>query len=602
MSDYVTDVDLLNSTSSVSIPFYLVSLPTAERISANFVYNYYTRDEGVSEVVTLDAVDALSDEYNFIVENWENGKYPRQIDLIISNGSSYSSVTLDAGTITTALSENKIIYEDAPFDTRFSSIIVHDTSIDEKIYNTTPDIAESTSLTVSSDFLNIAKQQSNGYRFSNSQTRESIVSSYEKDIKSVNLGISLNDLVAADVLNTTQRWQSSAYADEFAYAAVQLAPIQENARNEASTNPFIIRESDVDISVVSISSTYTATSPYDDPSTRRDEGSAYKTKKVGFIIEKHGEQLDGTTLRYPDIVIEDPDLTTYSDIAVRYGAVYKYRIRTVYKSTIIAASKDPDGDISGFAITGILIASTGVSTTIQCLEVVPPPPPTNISFQQTLNGLYIRWNFPVNPQKDIKRFQVLRRQSIELPFTLIREINFDKTISPYSTGESVPVSILQIEDGPIKHYLDADFFNIRSDFIYAICAIDAHGFSSQISEQFRVRFDQITGKLIISRVSTSGAPKPYPNINIVGDFFNDIIKDSGHSRVRIYFDPEYSDVTRFGTSLSLISTTMTGEATYKLSMTELNIGQSQTVDIVVGNSIVNTNGIPVSIARFYTAD
>ena len=47
---------------------------------------------------------------------------------------------------------------------------------------------------------------------------------------------------------------------------------------------------------------------------------------------------------------------------------------------------------------------------------------------------------------------------------------------------------------------------------------------------------------------------------------------------------------------------MTGEATYKLSMTELNIGQSQTVDIVVGNSIVNTDGIPVSIARFYTAD
>jgi hypothetical protein len=117
-----------------------------------------------------------------------------------------------------------------------------------------------------------------------------------------------------------------------------------------------------------------------------------------------------------------------------------------------------------------------------------------------------------------------------------------------------------------------------------------------------VRFDQITGKLVISRISTEGAPKPYPNVNIVGDFFSDIIKDSGHSRIRIYFDPEYSDVTRSGTSLSLISTTDVGAPTYRISMTELNIGQSQAVDIVVGSSVVNTDGIPVSIARFYTAD
>ena len=601
MSEYILDIDSLDTTSSVSIPFYLVSLPATEKIDSVFVYNYYTRNEGVSEVVTLDAVDAMSDDYSFILENWENGVSPRQINLTFSNAS-YDAVTLDVGTITNALNNNQIIYEDAPFDASFTSITVHDTSIDEKVYNFLPGGIDAGSLAVSRDFLSPSRQQSLGYRFSKAQASKSVVSSFESDIKSINLGISFNDLIISDVLDTAKRWQSSIFADEFAYAAQELSPVQQNSRNAASSNPFLITESDVDISVKSISSTHTEASLFDTGTTLRDEIGRYDTKKVGYIIEKYGEQLDGTTFRYQDIVIEDPSLTTYTDSTVRYGAVYKYKIRTVYKATIIVASKESDGSISGYDITGVLVASTGKYTSIQCIEAVPPPPPNNISFQQTQAGLYIRWNFPVNSQKDIKRFQVFRRSSTSDPFTLIQEINFDKTILPYTTGENVPESIVQITDGPIKHFIDSEFYNLSSDYIYAICSIDAHGYSSQFSEQFRVRFDQITGKLVISRISTEGAPKPYPNVNIVGDFFSDIIKDSGHSRIRIYFDPEYSDVTRSGTSLSLISTTDVGAPTYRISMTELNIGQSQAVDIVVGSSVVNTDGIPVSIARFYTAD
>ena len=68
-----------------------------------------------------------------------------------------------------------------------------------------------------------------------------------------------------------------------------------------------------------------------------------------------------------------------------------------------------------------------------------------------------------------------------------------------------------------------------------------------------------------------------------------------------WINPEYKDVTRDGNSLNLISVTNTSESSYKLSMTEINLGQSQTVNIAVREPSVTQNGIPVSIARFYKA-
>jgi hypothetical protein len=239
---------------------------------------------------------------------------------------------------------------------------------------------------------------------------------------------------------------------------------------------------------------------------------------------------------------------------------------------------------------------------LQCIESIPPNPPNNITFQQTLNGLYIRWNFPINKQKDIKRFQVFRRTSITDPFELIQEINFDQTLLPYTSGENVPEELVLRADGPIKHYLDRDFQKLNSDFIYAICCIDAHGYSSALSEQFRVRFDRLNAKLLISRVSTEGAPKPYPNVNILGDFFTDLIKSSGSRRISLYFDPEYPDVTDVnGKSLKLINVGGDGSTSYKLVLTEVNLAQSQVVDIKLSDRRIDINGIPPSQARFYTA-
>lgn len=591
MSSYVITDDIVNLTASVSLPFYFLYLPQAETISGEFVYNYYTRNEGVSEVVLLDAVDAESDEYNFIVENWEANVYPRQIDLQFANSSGFAVASLADGELKSYIDAGKITYEESPFNSRFSGVIVSDTAVDQKVYSFAIDIEDSE--TESSDILNVAKLQSAGYGFSKAGTRESVVMSYENDIKSIILGASINNLVVYDLLKTATRWQSSFYTDEYASILASAQPVQASAISEAATSDlFTISDdkiNDVVLSISSLSSASTGTS-----------SSETISEIAGFIIEKYGEQLDGSTLRYPDIILEATD-TTYTDTNVRYGGVYKYKIRTVYRCTFVTISGESEEEAS-YVTVSILVASSGTQKVVSCVETSPPLPPNNITFQQTLTGLYIRWNFPLNTQKDIKRFQIFRRKRIEDPFVLQKEINFDKTIYPYSSGESIPDSLIQVESGPVKHYLDNQFSDLDDDYIYALCSIDAHGLSSGYSDQYRVRFDKFTGKLIVTRISTEGAPKPFPNVNILGDFFSDIIKDSGHSRIRLYFDPEYNDVTNSdGSSLSLISTTSTGDATYKIGITELNLGQSQTIDIVVNDASVSTDGIPVSIARFYTA-
>jgi hypothetical protein len=600
MSSYITDIDILTVTSSVSIPFYQITLPATETISGEFIYNYYTRDESIAEETSLDAVDDESDAYDFISENWEEGTYPRQINLSFGSEDAYLTKLLDPGVLLNAITEGKITFEDAPFDSKFSGILVHDTSVDEKIYNIISGSGRSTRRSrLSEDFLNVAKLQSEGYRFSRGNTREQVRNLYQSDIKSVNLPISLNDLFINDVLKTSLTWQASAFADEFFSTLPISKEVQDEERAATIPTIFSISEKEMDIELKSYSTILVASGV---PKEVPPEEIKKNIRKVGYVIEKYGEQFDGSVLRYPDIVIDDPNGASYEDRLVRYGGVYNYKVRTVYETSIttplLSGTKFA---IGGYTINKILIASTGTFTTIKCEEKIPPLPPNNLSFQQTLNGLYIRWNFPINKQKDIKRFQIFRRPDISRPFSLIKEINFDLSILPYTSGERVPNERIIRAKGPVKHYLDADFNDIDSDYIYAVCAIDAHGYSSAYSEQFRVRFDKLTGKLLITRVSTEGAPKPYPNVNVLGDFFSDLIKDSGHSRVRIYFDPEYRDVKRDGKSLNLISTDTTSESSYRFSMTEINLGQSQTVNISIKQPPVTQNGIPVSIARFYKA-
>ena len=122
-----------------------------------------------------------------------------------------------------------------------------------------------------------------------------------------------------------------------------------------------------------------------------------------------------------------------------------------------------------------------------------------------------------------------------------------------------------------------------SSFIYAVACIDAHGLSSNLSPQFEISFDKYKNKINKRLISASGAPKSYPNLYLLDDAFVDVIKDSGHDRMTVYFDPEFLNVFNTdGSDLGLLAT-KNNDGLYKLQFINTDLQQATTLDIIVND-------------------
>ena len=157
--------------------------------------------------------------------------------------------------------------------------------------------------------------------------------------------------------------------------------------------------------------------------------------------------------------------------------------------------------------------------------------------------------------------------------------------------------------GAKKFFRDLEFTR-TSKYIYAIACVDARGFTSNYSAQFEVSFSVGENKLKTKLVSKKNAPKPYPNLYLRRDLFVDTMKDSGHSRLRIFFDPEYYDVFRttglvdtFEWEGNILSSTKQTQSlnlignNYKLQIINVDNQKSQLVNVVVND----LSGTPVEI-------
>jgi hypothetical protein len=118
----------------------------------------------------------------------------------------------------------------------------------------------------------------------------------------------------------------------------------------------------------------------------------------------------------------------------------------------------------------------------------------------------------------VKKFQVFRRASIDEPFQLLKMYDFDDSEIKAEENETVFQGLVEVQSNPSTLYIDPDFKK-DSKFIYAVVSIDAHGLTSNYSDQFEVTFDRFKNRVIKKRISASGAPKPYPNMYLSADTF-----------------------------------------------------------------------------------
>lgn len=264
---------------------------------------------------------------------------------------------------------------------------------------------------------------------------------------------------------------------------------------------------------------------------------------VGYIINKREFTADDRVVDHNPIVVESPAVSTTTDLKIKYGSRYEFTIQTV---AVVRMQADDFDEGEVIAIRFLVASKPSFIRTVECTENVPPPPPSDfkVAWDYQKNMPRLTWAFPPNPQRDIKFFQVFRRASTSVPFELVKMFDFDNSVVPAALLETPDPRLVEKVSSPKNMYLDNRFDAAvqKAEWIYAICCIDAHGFSSNYSTQFRVRFNRFSNKLESELVSRAGAPKAYPNMNLNVDTFVDSIRDSGHSKLKVVFNPEFYKV------------------------------------------------------------
>ena len=275
-------------------------------------------------------------------------------------------------------------------------------------------------------------------------------------------------------------------------------------------------------------------------------------KHAGYIIEKIGTSPSGIQERFDDIVALNPTVTEFIDPLVKYGYTYTYRARQLFIVKIIAENPG-DEDTGSYRyniVTAAIASSSPAPATIRAIETTPPNPPGTLvcSFiYKTGNGIRLDWSRPSNPTRDIRKYQIFRRKGILEPFQLIAEYDFtDPAYTQFDQREVVNPSLITRSPIPVYSHVDREFSR-ESSYIYAVASVDAHGLTSGYGTQILATFDRFSNTLNTSIISRSGAPKPYPNYYVdptkLEEFgsdrlVEDVIKDSGHGKMRIYFNPD----------------------------------------------------------------
>jgi len=307
-------------------------------------------------------------------------------------------------------------------------------------------------------------------------------------------------------------------------------------------------------------------------------GAAFGFAHLGYVIDRV-ENFSSGKREKKTITILGHTASSFIDSQIKYGTRYSYTVKALYVVTIPQILFD-----DGTPITSKILLTSAPATVADVVteEFVPPPPPTDVSFNfdHSRNQLMIRWEFPVNPQQDVTRFQVFRRRSITEPFILLKELDFDFTESPASRSDApLPINVSK-SNFPIRRFIDHDFGR-SSDYIYAICCVDAHGLVSNYSTQFRVTFSRRLNNIVVRSISSPGAPRSYPNLylNTQEALTLDSIAGIGPTKMRIVFDPEYHDVTSEGRNLELLKF-VENEAKYYVNV--IDTDRAQQISIPIG--------------------
>ena len=628
--------DTWGYTSYQSVPVTIIDVPEVKVIEAEFVYNFYTRDERTNGSDTYGVINlADPDPYDQML--MRKDKMPRY-NIITVTPTTFETVDpvlegMVPGLGSSPIRDNldSLQSEDAVATAYFCSFHMKDDFVDRQFYDAlsssvsffkmstgaaaSPDQVGAVivmNMTASVAFSPEGQQvrqamtspQSLGVSYAPTDTRKEISKNAFNSVTDIDWSNSINNRFVNYIVQGSVEDKTSIYENELFGLLEQSKEIQTKAIEFSvpgiiSADEYALRLNALNEVVVDSNSTT--------PAVELNENSY----PIGFIVEKYEIVTDPETsswerIRHDDIIVEGYNTTQVVDPKIRYGGTYIYNVKTVCLTRFEAFREDSVDDVEDQVVMAtVLMASAGYPVKVDCLENIPPNPPQNLRFQwdYASDCLLIFWEEELNPQRDVVRYQIFRRKSVRVPFTIIRELDFDLSTSKAIPREKTPPDLITSVPGPVKFYRDTTFTK-ESSYIYTLASIDARGLTSNYSAQFKVTFNQAKNKIKTELISQSNAPKPYPNIYLNQDLFVDTMKDSGHTRMRVFFDPEYYDVAKVvENSPALVA--LGGPATvdeslnfiasqYKIQIMNVDNQLSQVINIDITNDTGPQQDIPIN--------
>lgn len=381
------------------------------------------------------------------------------------------------------------------------------------------------------------------------------------DIDKLTFNVTLSDRFAADIAKNAITTPISPAATIFEGVVSKLEENQVQARSDVGSGPRIVKSSDF----------IRTFNPVQKEKIGLDDVFLGGNTVMGYHIRKYDTK---TPDDVEDIYVTNIQASTYFDNQIKYGSTYNYSIAVVYLVRIFSYTKN-----NALSVDLLVESRESPSINVTCQEVIPPEAPEGLRFYLLPSQeLIIEWDFPVNPTDDIKRFQVYRRKTIDDPFQIVCELDFDDSVVPQQRYENIPLYANKKTKLPSTSTID-HMFDINSKYIYAVVSVDAHDLSSGYSEQFMVHFDKFTGKLVVDFISEKNAPKPYPNFLLRSQLTEDTIRDSNHSSLACYFDPEYLKVFDGNKEEIDFLQVSKSEVSYKIQLIQLNFQQSVVANI-----------------------
>jgi hypothetical protein len=526
------------STSLPSSEIYAIDVQD-KRLNVKFKYNFFVADESIVENSGI-PIDFNHKSFNSDLdyEKYFQTRIPRYVQLNWNSNIQINNVQNSNTVKSTLIADHydKIISEDQFSSYNFVSINYADADISNKLYEL---VSGSCNLFLQ-DTHNLSKNKIAAamQEILPSQIDSQFVSNILSDLTTQNVfKNSLNELTFN---NYVDKLQSANITTQINNNAL-LSLTQKNLQDPQTTYSSNLKQLQTYAQTISSKLKDISEDEFKICVTpfKIEKKSTVQNQQtgeiVGYIIDKY-ECVNNTLQKLQPIIVETPNTHCINDAYVKYNQTYAYSIRTVAKFAISAISIN-NNEVSTIWI--LVSSKPSCKQYVKIQDNVAPPPPTdiNFTFNYELQKLMLSWVFPINPQRDIKRFQIFRRESIQHPFELIKEYDFDDSAVRKNNGE-LP-NKLQVEHlkNSVCFYYDDDF-NKNSNYIYALCAIDAHGLTSNYSSQNQVKFDVNKNVLYKKLISHSGAPKPYPNMFIEGNAFIDTINVKNMNKMKLYFCPQ----------------------------------------------------------------